>query len=227
MKKVILISGGTDGLGRAIAHILSSEHQVIILSPNEEKLKSVSTELGCDYVVCDVRNYDDVQKGVSDVVAKYQRIDVLINNAGIWIEGELDQNETERIHEVLEVNTLGVMYLTKAVIPQMKSQNEGRIINVISQAGLYGKAERSVYTASKWAITGFTKSLQYELPQYGVSVTGFYPGLMETKLFEKAGSERDLTDALSVETAAKAIEFIVNQEPGVVIPELGMKDIKN
>lgn len=227
MKKVIVISGGTDGLGKELAKALSVDHIVIILSPHKEKLIEVSSSLKCDFAVCDVSDYTSVKHAITEILDTHGHIHTLVNNAGIWIEGELDQNDPLDMKRVLEVNTLGVMYLTKAVLPQMKKQENGRIVNVISQAGLYGKAERSTYTASKWAITGFTKSLQFELARYGITVSGFYPGLMKTKLFEKAGSERDLNHALDLESAVQALRFLIETNDNVMIPELGIKDIDN
>ena len=182
MKKVIIISGGSDGLGKEIAKTLSGEHQVIILSPTRTKLESVAQETGCDFEICDVADFKSVTNAINNIIQKYKTIDCLINNASLWIEGELDLNDPENIKKVIEVNTLGVIYLTKSVIPFMKLKSKGLIININSQGGLYGKKERSVYTTTKWAITGLTKCLQPELAKYGIAVTGIYPGKMKTKI---------------------------------------------
>jgi short-subunit dehydrogenase len=221
--KTILISGGSDGLGKAIAAKLSPHHNVIILSPNEEKLRIVADEIGCTYKVCDVRDYEQVQKTVNEVGA----VDCLINNAGLWIQGSLDENDPQRIHEVLEVNTLGVIYLTKAVIPGMKQQKSGLIININSQGGFYAKAERGVYTASKWAITGFTKAMQPELAPYGIGVTGLYPGMMKTDMFSKMGIEKDMAKGLDTEEVAKTVEFLLTFDTPTIFPEIGIKHRDN
>src|SRR5690606_16513698 len=107
MNKVVVISGGTDGLGRAIAETLSKKNKVVILSPTEEKLKKVSKKIGCEYEVCDVSDYIQIEMAVKNIVDKYETVDVLINNAALWIQGELDDNDPDYIKQVIEVNTLG------------------------------------------------------------------------------------------------------------------------
>lgn len=223
MSKVVVVSGGSDGLGYAIAKRLTKNNIIIILSPHEDKLKKVSEELKCEYFVCDVSQYDQDEEVIKEIIKQHGKIDVLINNAGLWIEDELDFNDPERIRQVIEVNTLGTIFLTKATIPPMKKQKKGLIINVISQAGLYGKAERSVYNASKFAITGFTKSMEAELNEYGIRVTGLYPGKMKTKMFEKMSIEKSMEDALDLMEVAKTIEFILSLDQTTIFPEIGIK----
>jgi short-subunit dehydrogenase len=225
MKKVIIITGGSDGLGKDIAKKLSPQNDVIIVSNNKEKLEIAAREINCDSNVCDVTNYAEILKTVKNVIDKYGKIDCLINNAGVWIEGELDVNDEQKIEDVIKINTLGVINFSKAAIPQMKIQKEGRIINIISQAGFYAKAKRSVYAASKFALTGFTKALNEELAVYGVGVMGIYPGKMNTQLFEKAGIHKKMDDAINPESVAKVIDFILSFENSVVFPEVGIKNI--
>jgi short-subunit dehydrogenase len=207
----------------AIAARLTDNNKVIILSPNEDKLKAVAEELGCEYKVCDVRDYSQIEKIVQDVGS----IDCLINNAGLWIQGSLDDNDPERIHEVLEVNTLGVINMTKAVISGMKQQKSGLIININSQGGFYAKAERGVYTATKWAITGFTKAMQPELAPFGIAVTGLYPGMMKTEMFSKMGIEKDMSKGLDTEDVAKTVEFLLSFDKPTMFPEIGIKHMDN
>lgn len=221
--KTVLITGGSDGLGKAIAARLASKYKVVIVSTNEDKLKAVAEELGCAYKICDVRDYSQAARTIAEIGA----IDCLINNAGLWTQGPLDENDPERIHEVLEVNTLGVINMTKAVIPIMKQQQAGLIININSQAGLYAKAERGVYTASKWAITGFTKAIQPELAPHGIAVTGIYPGMMKTDMFNKMGIEKDMSKGLDTEEVAKTIEFLLSFDKPTMFPEIGIKHIDN
>lgn len=227
MKKTILISGGSDGLGKALATRFAPDHQVVILSHNEEKLKQVSLEISCDYVVADVMDFTSLEVAFKKVLEKFPKIDVLINNAGIWLQGSLSENDPKAIEEVIKVNTLGTIFLSKVVIPTMLSQGSGRIINIISQDGLRAKKDRSIYTASKWAITGFTKCLLEDLSESGIGVTGIYPGVMKTKLFEKQGEDRDLTYALDLPEVAKLVEFVINLPSDTVLPEIVIKNINN
>jgi uncharacterized protein len=227
MKKVVLITGGSDGLGKAIALYLVGDYQVVILSPTENKLKRVALEIDADYVVGDVSDFKNIESAVAQVIKKYGRLDCLVNDAGLWIEGELDDNDPELIKKVIEVNNLGVLFSSKAVIPQMKKQKSGLIVNIVSQAGLYAKAERSVYSAAKWGVTGFTKSLQSETAKYGISVTGVYPGKMNTKMFEKMGIQKDMTDSLDPKEVARVIKFLLETDSTVNFPEIGIKNINN
>ena len=227
MRKVILISGGSDGLGKSIAGYLANDCQVVILSPTESKLKKAAREIGVDFVVADVRNYKSLEKAVERVILKYNRVDCLVNNAGLWIQGELDDNKAEDIKDVIEVNNLGVVLFSKAVIPQMKKQKRGLIVNIISQGGLYAKPERAVYSAAKWGVTGFTKSLQGELAKYGISVTGIYPGKLNTKMFEKMGIEKDMSDALAPREVARIVKFLLETDSKVIFPEIGIKSLNN
>ncbi len=227
MKKVIVITGGSDGLGKETAAQLGVHHTVVILSPNREKLAAAAKEIGCEYEVCDVADATQVAATFQSILLTHGRIDCLINNAGAWIEGELDENAPDTIAHVVGVNTLGPIYATRAVIPAMKQQGHGLIINVITQSGLYAKPKRSVYIASKWAITGFTKSIQSELAPYGIRVSGIYPGKMNTPMFGKLGITKDMSDALEKSEVAKAIAFLVETPNHVMIPEFGIKHINN
>ncbi len=227
MQKVIIITGGSEGLGYQIAKTLVFDYKVIILAREETKLKQSASELKCDFEVCDVSDGDAIEKSVQSIIKKHSRIDCLINNAGVWVEGELGKNNPKDIKRMLDVNTLGTILFSRAVIPQMEQQKEGTIINIISQAGFYAKAERSVYTASKFAITGFTKSLQLELAKYGIRVTGVYPGKMETKMFEKVGIEKNMSDSLDIQEVAKTIQFILSLDQTTQFTEIGIKNIKN
>ena len=221
--KTILISGGSDGLGKAIATRLSKSYKVIILSPNEDKLREVSEEIGCEYKVGDVRDY----ARMAQIVQEIGVVDCVINNAGLWLQGALDETDPDRIREVIEVNTIGTINLTKAVMPAMKRQGSGLIINVISQAGLNARAGWPVYIASKWAITGFTKSMQQELEPFGIRVTGLYPSTMNTEMFAKSGAPKDVSKDLDTDDVAKTVEFMLNLDESIELPEIGIKRLKS
>ena len=226
MSKVIVITGGSEGLGKAIAKRLIKDNKVIIISNNEEKLKKAATEIQCDYVVCDVTNYKQIENAIDTIFKKYINIDILINNAGVWLEGDLTENTFEKISNCIDVNTKGPIYMTKAVLPNMYKNKSGLIINVCSQASFDNDDYSVVYNASKWAMRGFNRSIQRDISKKGVKVTGFYPGFMQTNLFKKAGNDYDTSTGLEVEKVAKAIEYIINVDSDVNIPEMGIKDIE-
>ena len=223
-KKVIVITGGNSGLGKATAEILAGENNVVILGKNVTEVERISKELKCDGIICDITDEKQVQKSFSQIIEKYKKVDCLINCAGVWIKGPIEQNSPKEIRNTILVNTMGTMLTINALVPQFKKQKYGRIINVISQAGLNAKAERSVYNASKWAVTGFTKCIQLELAPFNISVVGFYPGFIHTGLFGKAEDARtDFSTAMPVEKPAKALVYLVNVDDDLVINSFEMQ----
>ena len=227
MKKTIVITGGSDGLGKTLAESLSKENNVIILATNEDKLKLVANDNSCKYKVCDVSDYTEVEKTITEIITENNKIDVLVNNAGLWIQEELDTNDSDRIKSVIEVNLLGTINVSKAVIPSMKENKDGLIININSQAGINHKAERVVYNASKWGVTGFSKSLQDEIAKYGIRVTDVLPGMMKTDMFNKMNITKNMANGLDTKEVARLIQFIVDTPSDVMIPEVGIKNINN
>ena len=226
MKKVIVITGGNSGLGKATAEILSKHNTVVILGRNTKEVEQAAEELKCDGIVCDVTNEKQIQSAISHVIKKHEKIDCFINCAGVWIKGPIEQNTVEEIRNVILVNTLGTMLTVNALVPQLKKQKYGRIINVSSQAGLHVKSERSVYNASKWAVTGFTKCLQLELAPFNISVLGFYPGFFHTNIFQKAGDNKtDFSTAMPVEKTAKALAYLVDTDSDLVVKGLEIQSI--
>lgn len=212
MNQIILISGGSSGVGKAIAKELSqdSNNKVIIFSTDEEKLKSTATELNCEYYVADVTDYSALETITKDIIQKYGKIDCLVNNAGIWIEGPLVDNDPDAIKRVLEVNTLGTIYLTKVVLPYMQKEKAGRIININSQGGLNSAPKRSIYYTSKWALTGFAKCIHEEVKEFGIKVSNIHPSLIQSPFYESAGYKRDdFSKAMQPEDVAKLVKFIL------------------
>lgn len=221
--KTVVITGGSEGLGRAIAEYLHDTYKVYILARTEKTLEQTAKEIGCEYRVCDVTDYAKLEGVLADIAKDAGSVDVLINNAGLWIQGALEDNDAGAIKEAIDVNVTGVINGTKAAIPHMKQQGSGTIIQINSQGGFVGKAERSVYNASKWAITGFTKSIQPELEPHNIKVTGIYPTMMHTELFSKQGIEKDMNKALSTKEVAKTIKFLLEMEDTTMFYEIGIK----
>ncbi len=221
--KTVLISGGSSGFGKALAQHLHGTYNVVILARDPDKTTEAAKEIGCDYVIADVTRNEEIERAVSDVLTRHKTIDILINNAGLWVQDALETNDPQKIVDVVSVNTIGTMLLTRAVLPHMKEAKSGRVINVISQAGLHPKAERAVYNGSKWAITGFTQSLQLELTGSGVLVSGLYPGSMNTQLFEHAGNTRDTSKYMDVKEVVRGVDFILQTPEDILVTEVGMK----
>ena len=169
MTKHVLITGGSDGIGKLTAKkLVEAGYNVTILSHDTDKTKATANEIRCAFVVADVSIGEEAAGAVKLAEEQNGPIDILINNAGIWLSRPISEATPEEMKRVIDVNTLGTMYYTQAVAVGMKKRGQGRIINVNSQAGIYAHPNRSVYHASKWAITGFTKALQEELREFGI-----------------------------------------------------------
>jgi len=225
-KKVIVITGGNSGLGKATAKILAPKNHVVILGKNVKEVERTSKELKCEGIICDVTDAGQLKNVFLQVIKKYKKVDCLINCAGVWIEGPIEKNDPEEIKKTVLVNVLGTFLTVNALVSQLKKQNFGRIINGSSRAGLSAKADRSVYNASKWAVTGFTKCLQLELAPMGIGVIGFYPGFIHTDLFEKAGVHKNnFKMAMAVEKPAKALAYLVNTDDDLLINSFEMESL--
>lgn len=217
------ITGGTGGLGCGIAACFSQSYEVIILDLDIKTLTLVAKKLDCDFQVCDVTDHESVKIAIKEVIKKYRKIDCLINAAGLYIDGDIDLNDPILMKKVIEVNTLGPMNLCRFVVPIMKKQKSGTIININSTAGLHPKAYNSVYHASKWALTGFTESLQAELSLIGIKVVDIHPGLMNTKF--TSGTNTNLSKSMDIHEVIKAIEFVLSFKKDVYIPQLVIKHL--
>ena len=221
----IVITGGSRGFGRAIAEKLHTTHTCILIARASEALTETGQKLGCKIYACDVTSGIEVQKTIETIEATNGPIDVLINNAGTWIEGALETNSYEEIARAIQTNVLGVMYVAKAVIPAMKTRQNGFIINVSYQSGFKTKAERSVYQASKWAVRGFSHSLLEELHSFNIRVTTLYPGTAQTELFARGKKQVNPEKSLRAEDMAETVAWLIAQPPSVVFPEIGFKHL--
>ena len=181
--KTALITGAAVGIGRAAA-VNFAKHgaKVAILDMNEEKLNSVKEEISkyevdCIALKCDVSDEEDVNRAFSEAKARFGRIDILINNAALW-RGHAPFMETsvEKWKKFMDVNVFGVVYCTRAVLPDMIEAGYGRIINVASVAGVYGNAEMVHYSATKGAVISMTRALAKEVADKGITVNAVSPG---------------------------------------------------
>ena len=218
----IIITGGDDGLGRAIAKLLSEKENVITVSKTKEDAIRISKAIpGAECYTCDITKPEEVSNTIKTIIENQGDIDVLINNAGVWLAGNLTENTYEQISNCIDVNIKGPIYMTKAILPNMYESGHGLIINVCSQDSFDSDDLSAVYNASKWALRGFNRSIQKDVSKRGIKVIGFYPGFMQTNIFKKAENDYDTSTGLEVEKVAKAIEFIINCEDDVIITELG------
>ena len=179
MNKVVLITGGSSGIGKSIGEFLHQKGFVVYgTSRNPEKIINSIFPL----LTLDVRNNESIQSAIAKVIATSGRLDILINNAGVGITGPLEEIPTEEIKNNFETNFFGPIEVMKSVLPQMRSQNSGLIINITSIAGYMGLPYRSVYSASKGALELITEALRMEVKSFGIQITNVAPGDFATNI---------------------------------------------
>ena len=187
--KVALITGGARGQGAAEAKLFAKEGAKVVITDildNEgKKTEAEITETGgeCLYMHHDVTNSKDWETIVSKTVEHFGKIDILLNNAGIAVWGTNDDTSEEIWDSVMDVNAKGVFLGTKHVIPEMKKNGSGSIINVSSISGIIGQpAIQPVYNASKGAVRIFTKSTAVQYGKYGIRANSIHPGGVDTDM---------------------------------------------
>ena len=211
--RLILVTGATSGIGRAtVAKLKTEGYQVILTGRTSHKVDTVAQELNVPGYSLDVADEQACGDIVRRIEADHGAIWGLVNNAGIWLEGDFETHETGDIRAVMETNTLGTMFMTHAVLPGMLQRKSGAVVNVVSMGALYCRKHISVYAGSKWAIRGFTGCLEVECAPKGVRVMGFYPGKVETNMYETAGIERNLDIAMSPDQSANMIHKMLDDE---------------
>ena len=181
--RVAFITGAAVGIGRATALKMAEEGaDVALLDVDEGKLSSVVEEVKSYGVraaayVCDVSDTDKVNATVQDVLQTFGKIDILVNNAALWCAyAPFTEMPDETWKTYLDINVMGVVYCTKAVLPKMIENGYGRIVNVASVAGVYGIANMVAYSATKGALIAMTKALAKEVTGKGVTVNSVSPG---------------------------------------------------
>jgi short-subunit dehydrogenase len=187
--KVTVITGASSGIGAWIAQELSRLGAIVILlARSGDKLRqTIELMQGKhEFYITDVTSTEQVFTVIDRVIATYGRIDIMINNAGYGVFEALTEATLETIEGMMNVNYLGTVRCTKAVLPYMLKAGSGQIVNIASLAGKIGTAKSSGYSASKHAVLGFTNSLRQELNGTGISVTAVNPGPVNTPFFEQA-----------------------------------------
>ncbi|MFD3497128.1 oxidoreductase [Streptomyces sp. NPDC058676] len=167
-RPVALVTGASSGIGKTTAlALVTAGFEVIGTS---RKASGVTRRDGVTFLGLDVTSNDSVTAAVAEVIDRYGRIDVLVNNAGIGSSGADEENSVAQAQRVFDINVFGVMRMTKAVLPQMRAQGFGRVINVSSILGFIPQPFMAAYAASKHAVEGYSESLDHEVREYGVRV---------------------------------------------------------
>ena len=180
MPKVVFITGGSSGIGKSIGEYLSDKgYTVYGTSRNPSRILE---KLPFTLLQMDVCNLESIEKATSIIIAKEGNIDVLINNAGVGITGPIEETPNSEIAKAFETNYYGPLNVIKAVLPQMRKQGSGKIINISSIAGYMGLPYRGVYCATKAALEITTEAYRMEIKQFGIEMVNVAPGDFATNI---------------------------------------------
>ena len=203
--RVALVTGGSRGIGREIVLCLAALGARVVINyrENREAAEEVLEKVlggggAAELAPFDIARQDEVEEAVKGVIDRHEKVDILINNAGMTVDGLLLRQSAPDWDRIIDVNLRGVFHCTRAAGRRMIRQRYGRIVNLTSVVGQMGNAGQSVYAASKAGIVGFTKSMARELAPRGITVNAVAPGFIET----------EMTASLNEETRSRYLEAI-------------------
>lgn len=229
-KQVSIVTGASKGIGRAIALKLAKEgHTLSLFGRNENELKSLSEEinkLGNESISFsgDVLDKYFVNKSVEETLQKFGQVDNLINNAGIGIFKKFIDSELEEFQRQVDTNVYGIYNFTKAVLQNMMDKKSGTIINIASLAGKNAFIGGTMYSATKHAVLGFTKSLMLEVREYNIKVSAVCPGSVATDFNSGAHKDPDrIGKILTPDDIADAVSLIINLPISANLSELDLR----
>ena len=232
--KVVVITGASSGMGETAARHLAAQGASVVLGARRiERLQSLADELTNQggkalAVETDVTDPNQVQRLADEAVQTYGRVDVIINNAGLMPHSPLERLKIDDWNRMIDVNIKGVLYGIAAVIPYMKEQKGGHIINVSSVAGHKVRAGGVVYAATKHAVRVISEGLRQEVKPYNIRTTVISPGAVDTELPNSA-TEPDVAEnlhkfyeefAIPADSFARTVAFAMNQPEEVDINEI-------
>lgn len=222
MNKIVLITGASSGFGKATAELLAKEGYTVYGTSRKEVNNS-----NIRFLVMDVRDRESVRRGVEKIVEDCGRIDVLVNNAGMGIGGSLELATEEEIDIQMGTNFHGCVNVCQTVLPVMRKQGRGQIINLSSIGGVMGLPYQGFYSASKFAIEGFSEALAAEVRGFGIKVSMVEPGDFATNFTaRRRNSEATANNAAYGDSFKRSLSIIEKEENGGLKPEKLAKKIK-
>ena len=227
-KKVVVITGAGTGLGAALVKRFAElDYHVCLLGRRESALREVvakyQLEASSVYSM-DVSKRSDVVSVMSQILEAFGRVDVLVNNAGVGYFAQAELITDEQIDQMIDINLKGTIYCTQEVLPNMRERDAGSILNVISTAGLTGKATEAVYCASKFGVRGFTESLLVELADTNVRVLGAYMGGMKTDFWDGIYESESIQQLMDPEDVADIIMANVTTRTNLNVDQVVIKN---
>jgi meso-butanediol dehydrogenase / (S,S)-butanediol dehydrogenase / diacetyl reductase len=228
--QVALVSGGGSGIGRAFAETLALARTTVVIASRREELlqrtaaeinETADAELVFPYQL-DVRDAAQIDSLVSNVIERWQTIDVLINNSGIAVPETVDQITEAGWDKVMETNLRGAMQLTRAVLPYMIKNDFGDVVNVSSQAGKHGYADVPSYCAAKFGLLGYAESLRDHVRKIGanIRVFNFCPGLVDVE--NSAPDSEPKPGFIHVQNMARTLIYALSLDRNVVLEDLNI-----
>ncbi len=231
----IVITGGSKGLGKAIAEKFASDkqgHTILLCARNKEVLEATGIELQGRFprttiktMVCDMSSKANVQEFGAWVLEQVDKIDVLVNNAGIFIPGSVYNEDDGALETMMAANLYSAYHLTRCLVPRMIAQHNGHIFNMCSIASLQAYNNGGAYSISKFALTGFSRNLREEMKPHSIKVTSVYPGAVYTDSWAGSGvdpqrimKDKDIADMIY---AAAHLSPQACVEEIVIRPQLG------
>ena len=216
-----LITGGSQGIGAAlVAHARQQGHQVVFTGRNQAQIDTVARDTGAVGVAADVSNDPDNDRVVNHCVTQMGGIDVLINNAGVGYSAEIGSIDMTRMRSLFGTNVFGMVDLTNRVVPVMKRQASGDIVNIASTSGTKGAKGATVYAGSKWAVRGISQCWQAELRPHGIRVMCILPSEVQTNWMGRTG--RNNPNKLFAKDIAATIFASLDMPRNVLWPELAI-----
>ncbi len=216
-----LITGGSQGIGAALVEqARAAGHEVLFTGRNPERIRSVAEATGAHGLAADVARSQDNARTVDACRERMGGVDVLVNNAGYAVRGEIGALDVEAMKEMFDVNVFGLVDLTNRVVPLMKAQEEGDIINVASTSGMKGGAGATAYSGSKWALRGISQCWQAELRPHGIRVISLCPSEVQTDFGGRTG--RNNPNKLFADDIAATILAALEMPRRALWPELAV-----
>ncbi|MBD2463879.1 SDR family oxidoreductase [Oscillatoria sp. FACHB-1407] len=192
MASTVVITGASQGIGKAIAQKFAGEGYNVVLSARQsDRLEAVTQDLKTSgyealAISTDVKDPEQVKNLIQRAIAHYGAIDVLINNAGIYLSGPVEEFSLDDWHQAIDTNLWGYVHTIHAILPHLLERGKGTIVNLGSIGGKVPVPYLVPYTTTKFAVTGLTQALQAELSVKGIQVCGIYPNLIKTDFLERA-----------------------------------------
>lgn len=228
--KVVVVIGATGGIGAALTQkLLSKGAKLVLAARNSQKLNALVSGLHLSQkesilaVECDITKPSHVEHLMEKAIAKFGKIDALVNAAGAGILKQCSHLTPEDLEAMLSVNLKGSFYTCQSAAKYMKEQKSGHICNVIGILGKHSMAMAAAYCAAKFGVVGFSKCMADELKRFGIKFTLFYFGGVDTPFWDTINLKVDRTKMLSPETAAEAILFALSAEPQAVPMEINIQ----